>query len=139
CCSLLVPFSEAAMREAKARAVARAQVAKVGHRLSTSSRWLVGKFAYSMNLGCLDLSSLFHVQQTSDCEHIDLPNITVQKSGTTTKFFAVNEEKNRKLNNPEDSEQRLKLKENLKVELCSRDLWRKFHSLGTEMIITKAG
>lgn len=27
----------------------------------------------------------------------------------------------------------------LRVELCSRDLWRKFHALGTEMIITKAG
>lgn len=27
----------------------------------------------------------------------------------------------------------------VKVELCSKDLWRKFHSLGTEMIITKAG
>ncbi|XP_049839317.1 T-box transcription factor TBX15-like [Schistocerca gregaria] len=27
----------------------------------------------------------------------------------------------------------------LRVELCSRDLWRRFHALGTEMIITKAG
>jgi hypothetical protein len=34
---------------------------------------------------------------------------------------------------------RLRLKQNLKVELCSRELWRKFHALGTEMIITKAG
>ncbi|XP_068085213.1 T-box transcription factor TBX15 [Anabrus simplex] len=32
-----------------------------------------------------------------------------------------------------------RLRSNLKVELCSRELWRKFHSLGTEMIITKAG
>jgi hypothetical protein len=36
-------------------------------------------------------------------------------------------------------QQRLRLKQNLKVELCSRELWRKFHALGTEMIITKAG
>jgi hypothetical protein len=36
-------------------------------------------------------------------------------------------------------QQRLSLKQNLKVELCSRELWRKFHALGTEMIITKAG
>ncbi|XP_059473469.1 T-box transcription factor TBX18-like isoform X2 [Neocloeon triangulifer] len=27
----------------------------------------------------------------------------------------------------------------IKADLCSKDLWRKFHSLGTEMIITKAG
>jgi len=27
----------------------------------------------------------------------------------------------------------------IRVELCSKDLWRKFHTLGTEMIITKAG
>nr|CAD7445403.1 unnamed protein product [Timema bartmani] len=32
-----------------------------------------------------------------------------------------------------------KLKHKLNVELCSRDLWKKFHALGTEMIITKAG
>jgi hypothetical protein len=38
-----------------------------------------------------------------------------------------------------ESHQRLRLKQNLKVELCSRELWRKFHALGTEMIITKAG
>jgi len=36
-------------------------------------------------------------------------------------------------------QQRLRLKQNLKVELCSKELWRKFHALGTEMIITKAG
>jgi hypothetical protein len=36
-------------------------------------------------------------------------------------------------------QQRLRLKQNLKVDLCSRELWRKFHALGTEMIITKAG
>ena len=28
---------------------------------------------------------------------------------------------------------------NIKVTLDNRDLWRKFHSLGTEMIITKSG
>ncbi|XP_046390484.1 T-box transcription factor TBX20-like [Ischnura elegans] len=29
--------------------------------------------------------------------------------------------------------------ESVRVDLCSKELWRKFHSLGTEMIITKAG
>jgi len=28
---------------------------------------------------------------------------------------------------------------NIKVTLDNRDLWRKFHTLGTEMIITKSG
>jgi len=28
---------------------------------------------------------------------------------------------------------------NIKVTLDNRDLWRKFHALGTEMIITKSG
>ena len=28
---------------------------------------------------------------------------------------------------------------NIKMTLDNRDLWRKFHSLGTEMIITKSG
>ncbi|XP_071446203.1 T-box transcription factor TBX18-like [Hetaerina americana] len=29
--------------------------------------------------------------------------------------------------------------DSVRVDLCSKELWRKFHSLGTEMIITKAG
>jgi hypothetical protein len=57
------------------------------------------------------------------------------EDGTTTekKSNAVNEGDTLEL------QQRLRLKQNLKVELCSRELWRKFHALGTEMIITKAG
>jgi hypothetical protein len=54
---------------------------------------------------------------------------------------ATTENKRNILNEREglEVEQRLRMKQNLKVELCSRDLWRKFHALGTEMIITKAG
>ncbi|XP_047098718.1 T-box transcription factor TBX18-like [Schistocerca piceifrons] len=39
---------------------------------------------------------------------------------------------------PQQSTQQQRRSE-LRVELCSRDLWRRFHALGTEMIITKAG
>lgn len=31
------------------------------------------------------------------------------------------------------------LDKNIKITLENRDLWQKFHSLGTEMIITKTG
>jgi hypothetical protein len=60
-------------------------------------------------------------------------NTAEDKTAGEKKLIAVTEGDTLEL------QQRLKLKQNLKVELCSRELWRKFHALGTEMIITKAG
>ena len=83
------------------------------------------------------------MRQTKNCEDNGLTNSKVHKSGNTSRKSPIADDgKSPKLELPEDAaelQQRLKLKQNLKVELCSRDLWRKFHSLGTEMIITKAG
>jgi hypothetical protein len=69
----------------------------------------------------------------------------LHQSATSTKSTAEdNSAAEKKLNSlnegdPQELQQRVRLKQNLKVELCSRELWRKFHALGTEMIITKAG
>lgn len=74
------------------------------------------------------------------------PNSKIhQSAATSTRGTAEDDssaENKRGTSNEGDTlqmQQRLRLKQNLKVELCSRELWRKFHALGTEMIITKAG
>jgi hypothetical protein len=85
------------------------------------------------------------LQKTDDAE-VNKPYSKVHLLATTSTNI-TNEDKTtggKKLNTSAEGDelalqQRLRLKQNLKVELCSRELWRKFHALGTEMIITKAG
>jgi hypothetical protein len=69
------------------------------------------------------------------------PYLSATSTKGTAEDDSTTEKKLNVLNDGDalELQQRLILKQNLKVELCSRDLWRKFHSLGTEMIITKAG
>jgi T-box len=63
------------------------------------------------------------------------------------KFFAADDDDGQEIEMQQQQNSRfcLQLRQNdaapaeVRVELCSKDLWRKFHSLGTEMIITKAG
>jgi hypothetical protein len=86
------------------------------------------------------------VRQKQNLETKNRPYSKVHQSATTsTRVTAEDEssaEKKHSTANEGDTlemQQRLRLKHNLKVELCSRELWRKFHALGTEMIVTKAG
>jgi hypothetical protein len=86
-----------------------------------------------------------NLQKTGDVE-VTKPRSKVHQPATTSTHIADEAETAGagKLSTSAEGDglalqQRLSLKQNLKVELCSRELWRKFHALGTEMIITKAG
>jgi hypothetical protein len=85
------------------------------------------------------------VRQKQNLATKNRPNSKVHQSATSTRATVEDDSSAEKKHSTAsdgdtpEMRQRLRLKQNLKVELCSRELWRKFHALGTEMIVTKAG